>query len=183
MSGFIPIPTGESGHHVPIGADAVALLNALKEYTKEAEKDLLLPVRIQKKGEEQTFRPPDVYLMRLPDSQNAAKKAPYILHQFVTSRDQQERGEDLESSALIRSIFCAYCDDEQEGSLHLLNMMSRFRIPLLKDPWINKGQFELNLQEGMESLIYPDDTAPYFFGEMMTNWRMPPVKREVPQIW
>ena len=183
MSGFIPDRTVESGHHGSVGGDPVALLEALREYTCDAEKDLYLPVRVQKNGEEQIFRPPDVYRMRLPDSKSATKKAPYILHQFVTSRDIQNRGEDLESNALVRSIFCAYSDDEQEGALHLLNMMTRFRIPLLANPWIAKGKFELNLQEGVESLIYPDDTAPYFAGEMMTNWRMPPVKREVPQIW
>ena len=61
--------------------------------------------------------------------------------------------------------------------------MERFRIPLLRNPWIANGQFELDLQDGVESMIYPDDTAPYFVGEMMTTWRMPPVKREVPQIW
>lgn len=183
MSGFIPVSNPDSGHHVPIGCDAVALLEALKEYTQDVEKDLLLPVRIQKNGEEQIFRPPDVYKMRLPDSKSATKKAPYILHQVVTSKDMQERGQDLESSILIRSIFCSFCDDEQEGSLQLLNMMVRFKIPLLANPWLNKGQFELDLQEGVESLVYPDDTAPYFAGEMMTSWRMPPVKREVPQIW
>ena len=183
MSGFIPIRTEESGHHGPVGGDPAALLEALLDYTRDAEKELFLPVRVQKTGEEQTFRPPDVYKMRLPDSKSATKKAPYILHQFVTSKDHQSRGEDLKSISLIRTIFCAYCDDEQEGSMHLLNMMTRFRIPLLANPWIAKGQFELDLQEGVESLVYPDDTAPYFVGEMMTNWHMPPVKREVPQIW
>ena len=183
VSGFIPIPDPKI-NRVPIAQSSIALLEALSEYTHDAEKDLHLPVRIQKNGEEQSYRPPDVYLMRLTDSKSAQKKAPYILHQLVTFRNQQERGEDLESFALVRSIFCAYCDDEQEGSLYLLNMMERFRIPLLANPLIGKGgQFELNLQEGLESLIYPDDTAPYFVGETMTTWRIPPVKREVPQIW
>ncbi len=161
----------------------IILLETLKAYTEQAEKDLLLPVRVQRIGEVPITRPPDVYKMRLPDSKSAEKKAPYILHQVITSLDRQQRGEQLESDALIRSIFCAYSEDEQEGALHLLNMMERFRIPLLKDPWIANGQFELNLQEGMESLVYPDDTAPYFVGEMITHWRMPPVKREVPVIW
>ena len=183
MSGFIPIPNLKVAQ-LPIDQNIVALMEALKEYTEEAEKDLLLPTRIQAKGEEQKYRPPDVYRMRLPDSKSAQKKAPYILHQLVTTRDQQSRGEDLESSAVIRSIFCAYSEDEQEGSLHLLNMIERFKIPLLKNPLIGKGgQFELNLQEGPESLIYPDDTAPYFIGEMITTWNIPPIKREVPEIW
>ena len=32
-------------------------------------------------------------------------------------------------------------------------------------------------------LIYPDDYAPYYFGEMMTNWTIPEIKREVEEIW
>ena len=163
--------------------DRVRLLEALKAYTVEATKYLLLPVRVQSDSELPAMRPPAVYCMRLPDSKSAMKKTPYILHQAVTSRDQQDRGEPLESSAVIRTIFAVYSDDEQEGGLHLLNVMERFRIPLLRDPWIANGQFELDLQDGVESMIYPDDTAPYFVGEMMTTWRMPPVKREVPQIW
>ena len=183
LKGFIPDVERQVVKH-PIAQDSTALLTALEVFTKDAMKDLYLPVRIQKVNEEESFRPPDVYKMRLPDSKSAQKKAPYILHQLVTTRNQQERGEDLESSAVIRSIFCAYCDDEQEGALHLLNMMERFRVPLLKNPLIGDGgQFELNLQDGLESLIYPDDTAPYYAGEMISTWRIPPVKREVPQLW
>lgn len=32
----------------------------------------------------------------------------------------------------VRSIFCCYNPDEQEGDLALLNMMERFRVELLK---------------------------------------------------
>lgn len=184
MFEYIPNPRPSPVKLNPIDQDTTGLMQALKVYTEEAVKDLLLPVRVQKVGETESFRPPDVYKMRLPDSKSATKKAPYILHQLLTTRNQQERGEDLESSALVRSIFCVYCDDEQEGGLHLLNVMERFRIPLLKRPLIGiGGQFELNLQEGIESLVYPDDTAPYFAGEIITTWRIPPVKREVPEIW
>jgi len=30
--------------------------------------------------------------------------------------------------------------------------------------------------------VYPDDTAPFYMGEMVTEWIMPPVEREV-QKW
>lgn len=183
MSGFIPDVQRQVVKH-PVAQDVTALLQALVEYTNDAEKELYLPVRIQKLGETESFRTPDVYKMRLPNSKSATKKAPYILHQLVTTRNRQERGEDLESTALIRSIFCCYCDDEQEGGLHLINMMEHFRIPLLKNPLIGDGgQFELDLQDGLESMVYPDDTAPYYAGEIVSTWRIPPVKREVPQIW
>lgn len=64
----------------------------------------------------------------------------------------------------------------------LLNLMERFRIGLLKRVVIG-GQFELDLQAGMESLIYPEDTAPYYAGEMVSIWKLPPIKREVENLW
>ena len=30
---------------------------------------------------------------------------------------------------------------------------------------------------------YPDSTAPYYLGEMMTKWTMPIIESEVQQIW
>lgn len=163
----------------------VDLLDALAEFTQAATKDLIMPVRIQKEGEEQTYRAAQVFKTRLPDSKAAQKKAPYILHQVVTSKDQQPSGDEVESFTTVRSIFCVYCDDEQEGGLMLLNLMERVRISLLKEIVIGK-QFELDLDPGgagIECLVYPDDTAPYFLGEMATTWKMPKIKREVPQIW
>lgn len=40
-------------------------------------------------------------------------------------------------------------------------------------------QFTLDLEAGLEVLVYPDDTAPYFVGEMISTWILPPVEREV----
>ena len=164
--------------------DKVMFLSALRDYTRDALRDLLLPVRVQQVNEAASERAPDVYLMRLPDSKAAQKKAPYVLHQIITGKDVQPRGELCDCSCVVRSIFCAFSEDEQEGALHLLNMMERFRIPLLKRCLIGSGgQYELDLQEGLEALIYPDDTAPYYAGEIASTWRMPPVRREVPEIW
>lgn len=155
----------------------VNLLEQLKAVTDDAVKDLLLPVRAQKGDTVTADRPATVYKMRLPDSTSATKKAPYIIHQIVTSKDTQP-SEQLEAgSAVVRSIFCVYCNDEQEGALHLLNLMERLRIRLLQDVVIG-GQFELDLEAGIEVLIYPENTAPYFAGEMSTTWKMPSVERK-----
>lgn len=54
----------------------VVLLEQLKAFTEDVMKDLLLPVAMQKGDTEQEGRPPAVYLMRLPDSKSAQKKAP-----------------------------------------------------------------------------------------------------------
>lgn len=162
----------------------VMLLEALKDFTECETRDLLLPTRVQKVGEKPALRPPDVYRMRLPDSKSADKKAPYYIHQLITASDKQKPGEETDSIANIRTIMCAYCEDEQEGALHLLNMSERFRIPLLRKRLIgDKGQFSLNMEEGLELFIYPDDTKPYFLGEIVSTWHMPPVEREVPEAY
>ena len=80
--------------------------------------------------------------------------------------------------AKVRSICCVYNDDEQEGGLMLLNLMERLRIAMLRQVVIG-GQFTLDLEAGLETIVYPDDTAPYFVGEMISTWMLPPVEREV----
>lgn len=158
----------------------IILLERLKDETQQAVKDLLMPVKPQKEDGGQAIfdRPAEVYLTRLPDSRAAKKKAPYILHQIITGRDAQAPGEHADSSATVRSIFCVYSADEQEGGLMLLNLMERLRIHLLRKVVIGE-QFALDLGAGMETLVYPEDTAPFFAGEMVSIWKLPAVEREV----
>ena len=143
-----------------------------------------MPTRVQSKDEKQEYRAADVYKMRLPDSKSAAKKAPYVLIQLITTSDEQTKGEQDDSYAVLRIIFCTYNQDEQEGSLQLLNLASRVRINLLKTCVVGpNNEFWLDKTEKLEFMPYPDDTAPYYAGEMIGTWHIPPVKREVPQIW
>ena len=60
----------------------------------------------------------------------------------------------------------------------LLNLMERLRIALLERVVIGQ-QCTLDLQAGLETLVYPDDTAPYFAGEMVSTWKLPAVQRKV----
>ena len=69
--------------------------------------------------------------------------------------------------------------DEQEGGLALLNLMERLRIALLEQRSIGK-QFRLDLEAGLESLVYPEDTAPYYAGEMISVWKLPVIERKAP---
>lgn len=69
-----------------------------------------------------------------------------------------------------------YHPDEQEGGLALLTLMDQLYLSLLERPIVG-AQFVLDLKAGMESMAYPEDSAPYFAGEMVTVWRMPPVRR------
>lgn len=161
------------------GLTKPALLEALRDRTQEAIADLLLPTRPQKADPEEGERPADVYIGKLPDQKQAIKRAPYIIHQVVNSAHRQKPGEQLESKCTVRSIFCVYCEDEQEGALLLMNLMERMRISLLKDPLIGENRFECDFTEGLEDLVYPDDLYPYFCGEMITVWTLPTIKREV----
>ena len=158
----------------------IILLENLKAFTLEATKDLIMPTKIQKEGEPQKYRAAEVYLMRLPDGSAAKKKAPYIIHQAITSKDTQPSGNLEAGIAVVRSIFAVYNDDGQEGGLMLLNLIERLRIELLRKVIIG-DQFQLDLSAGLETFIYPDDTAPYYAGEMTTTWRVPSVEREVRQ--
>lgn len=156
----------------------VILLHRLKDFTLDATKDLLMPVKIQSDKDTQTERTAEIHLMRLPDSKAAHKKAPYVLHQFITGADQQTPGSRGTSTATVRSIFCVYSDNEEEGGMILLNLMERLRIALLRQRVIG-DQFTLDLEAKLEALCYPDDTAPYFAGEMVSVWKLPTVEREV----
>ena len=179
----------------------VILLEQLKEFTKIKTKDMLLPVRQQEEdveaaGEEAQgaeakvieveplSRPPEVFLMRLPDFRSVTKKAPYVLHQIIMGGDTQPEGEsEPYATAVVRTVFCVSCADEQEGSMYLLNLMERLRIALLEEPLIG-GQFELDLTAGLETVPYSDNanaadrTAPYYLGEMISTWKLPRIKRK-----
>lgn len=159
----------------------VILLDRLAEFTEEAIKNIRLPVSVQSEDEYEKLRAAKVYKMRLPDGPSARKKAPYIVHSVLTGYDEQTEGSFGYSQATIRSVFCVYCPDEQEGSLNLLNLMERLRIELLKVRVIG-NQFELDLKKSkLETLIYPDstETAPYYLGEMISSWRLPAIEREI----
>jgi hypothetical protein len=154
------------------------LLDRLKELTNEETAGMLLPVSPQKDNPNPDLRAPDVYRMRLIKSSAAQRLAPYILHQLITGEDKQTTGSQMESRASVRSVFCVYSEDEQEGGLMLLNLIERLRLRLLRDIIVGY-QFELDLEAGLETFIYPDDTAPYYAGEMTSTWILPAVKRGV----
>lgn len=160
----------------------IILLEQLRDFTQEAVGGILLPVRQQREDDgPPPPRPPKVFLMRLPELGDATKKAPYLLHQMITGKDRQPPGTQPDALAVVRTVFCVYCEDEQEGGLMLLNLMERLRIALLEQTVIGK-QFRLDLESGLETLIYPDSgerpTAPYYLGEMVSTWKLPTIERK-----
>lgn len=174
----------------PRNETKVGLLYALKKFTERVTGDMKLPVKRQSRDErEPEPRPAAVFMTHLPDMTSFDKKAPFILHQVVTGDNgirnankgmgQQIRRE-MRRDCVIRSVFCVYNPDEQEGGLALLNIMEEMCVSLLQFPILDEV-FVLDLDEGISQMVYPETgergTAPYYLGEMVTTWKLPPIKR------
>jgi len=159
----------------------IFLLKALKVFTEEVTKDLIMPVKRQKEDkEEPPPRAANIHMMRLVKSSSVEKAAPYIIHQVITGRDSQSPGNEATAQTVIRSIFCVYNEDEQEGSLMLLNLMERFRVEILQKVVLD-NRFQIDLNDGLDSIIYPDEgqLQSYYAGEYVSTWTLPAIKREV----
>ena len=166
----------------------VQLLLDLKAFTEEVLKNETLPVREQKEdnGIAPRDRAPEVHLMRLPDVKSYEKRAPYVLHQVVTGHDGVEkRGEgafrhnQMTAGTVVRSVFCVYDRNMERGTMALLQVVEQFRVSLLERGCVG-GQFRLDLDEGISTMVYPfnknDRPDPYYSGEMVTSWILPPVE-------
>ena len=156
------------------------LLEALKTFTEEVTKDLILPVQRQKEDKAPPKpRAPEVHIMGLADFSAAKKKAPYVFYQVITARDQWTPGASRpDSQATVRSVAAVYHQDNKEGQLAILELFERMRVALLKQGVIG-GQFKLDYSAGIEYLIYPENIPPFYAGEMITVWKLPLVEREV----
>lgn len=158
----------------------VVLLDRFKEFTEEATKDILLPTNPTPK-KPSIQRPPEVWKMSLPDRNSETAKIPYIILQLLKNEDVQEEGQAPYSLCTIRVIAGAYSERYDEGALGVVNILDRIREKLLRQRVIGR-QFTLALP--LEFVAIPSaDTAPFFFGEMMTIWQIPTIKREVPELW
>jgi hypothetical protein len=159
----------------------INLIDALKEFIEEQVKDIFLSVRT--KGDVPPLeRAADVYKMRLPDKDSETKLIPYILLQFLTGKDTQEPGNDPESECKVRIVVATYSEDGGVGTYDVLNVITRIRVALLKTGIIAE-QFLLKLESPLEYIVYSDDTAPYYLGEMITTWELPTIEREVQNTW
>lgn len=156
------------------------LLDALKAFIEQETKDILLPVKVDRKSGEQKERAAEVHKMRLPDKDAQIQRIPYILLQFLTSEDSQQEGQNPESACKVRIVVATYSENSTEGALCVLNLLTRIRIALLKDGVIAD---RFLLTPPLEMIVYPDSTPPYYLGEMICNWKMPPIESEVQKTW
>lgn len=157
--------------------DRTFLLDALKLRQEQLTKDMIMPVKPQK-GVETVDRAPEVFTGNLPDRASETTKAPYIVNMVLNSTFRQLEGEQPEGFCTIRSVVCVYNELHDEGAKSVLNILERIRINLQQFPILDR-RYELDMETGIQDVCYPDDTAPFFMGEMITVWKLPPVKREV----
>jgi hypothetical protein len=146
----------------------------LARFVEEHTENIIL----QERGShgEHTERPAKVYLMRLPDEEAETKNVPYILLQVLTGSDTQEAGQEPDSECKVRIVFATFSEDYGAGAMDVLNLITRLRLALIKAGIVGD---QFLLRKPLEYIVYPDDTAPYFFGEIMTTWEMPTIEREV----
>ena len=57
----------------------------------------------------------------------------------------------------------------------LINVMDAVRIKLLKKVVIAK-KYKVDTEAGIEYVIYPEDTAPYYAGEIDFSVMLPPIE-------
>lgn len=154
------------------------LVKELESFCRDCTKKLKLPTVVSKGDTKQEIRAPNIHRMRLPDSHSYEKEVPYIIVQLDNSRHVQKAGTEPFNTATVRFIFAVWNDNEQEGAEMLLNLMDTVEIELLKKVKIGK-YFQLDVHEPLDSIIYPNDTAPFFAGEMIGTFILPSIKREV----
>lgn len=159
---------------------ALDLLDALQAYIEQETKDIILPVRVDRKSGEAKERPPEVHKMRLPDLKAETKRIPYVLLQFIKSTDSQEPGRPPDSSCMVRIVAATYSEDGEEGARCILNLLTRIRVAFLRDGIIADRYM---LKPPLEMIVYPDSTPPYYLGEMISEWRMPIIESEVQRLW
>lgn len=159
----------------------VFLLENLQQFIKAKTADIILPVRTRTGSNEVKERAVEVYKMGLPEPDDVQQKVPYILVKFLTGADEKKPGEPEEGSCKVRIIFAVYSENGQDGPLALLNLILRVRSELKRAGTIGGGQFVLNLP--LEYIVYQDTTPPYYMGEMITNWSIPVVQRDVTEIF
>ena len=150
------------------------LLDALKAYLENIVKVFELPTAVQKNDVVQIFRAPEVHKMRLPNSSAVQKYVPYIIVQAVSGKYDQPTGMRSNSLINVRLICCTYSVDEEEGSIMLMNIVDAIILRLLKDGVIAK-----KYKIATEYVVYPEDTAPYYAGEIVFSVMLSPIEREV----
>lgn len=156
----------------------IFLLEALKMFTEKAVEDIVLEVKTRRETEGIKKRPADIYKMNLPTKDEQVQKIPYILLQIINGKDSKESGQPEESMCTVRFVFATFSEDAGKGAYDVLNLILRLRSELEKTGIVGE---QFTLKKPLEWIVYPDNTPPYYFGEMITTWKMPVVEQQIAQ--
>ena len=158
----------------------IILLDDLQSFIEENTKDILLECRVRTGPATEKERAAKVYKMGLPQKDDTTQQVPYILLKVLTGVDDKENNQPKSSEVKVRIIIVTYSSDGEQGPLALLNLILRIRERLEKQHIIG-GRF--CLEYPFEYIIYQDTEPPYYMGEIMTNWSIPTIEREVQKSW
>ena len=158
----------------------IILLDDLQKFIEENTKDILLEVKVRTGPATEKERAAKVYKMGLPEKDDTTQQIPYILLKVRTGADDKADNEPKESGVKVRIVIATYSQDGEQGPMALLNLILRIRERLQKQHIIG-GRF--CLEYPFEYIVYQDTTPPYYLGEIMTNWSIPTIEREVQEIW
>lgn len=146
------------------------VLDAAVEFIGNATKDIILTTRTRDEDKNFETRPAKIYKMRLPDKEALTKQVPYILLQLVKGED-----DDKTNTAQIRVVIATFSEKADEGAMNVAVIIQRIHTELRKAAYLERKYGV----EKIEYLIYGDETAPYYMGEMMITFDLPTIKREV----
>ena len=154
----------------------IFLMETLAAFVEEHTKDIILEVETEP-GADRKERPAEVHKYGLPKKDDKIKRIPYVLLQLLKGEDEVE-----DSECMIRIIAATYSEDWDAGEYDVLNLILRIKAEL-KRVGVLDDRFVLHCP--VEYLIYTDTEkyGPYHFGEMITKWGLPTMKREVEEIW
>lgn len=175
------------------------LLNALKTVIQAALEGMLLEVNpdtgdyeedhnlplepddmeslltMQQTATEKKCRAPTVYLMNLPEREDYLSRIPYVLIQFLSSKDKHDKeSNERQSLASVRVLIAVYDSDGEDGGLHVLEIIERIRLKLQAGMLLDQN---FMLQMPFDTEVYPDDTGNYFLGEINMDWSIPVIDR------
>ena len=159
----------------------IDLVDCLADWIADKTRDMKLQVRVRGTDpKEEKERAAAVFKLGLPNREDATAKIPYILLKFLTAKDDKPERQPEESMCQIRIIVATYSEDGGTGEYDVLNVLLRIRSELEKAGMIAE---RYALRMPLEYTVYQDNTRPYYLGEMITNWSIPAIKREVEEVW
>jgi hypothetical protein len=138
----------------------------------EETKNLFLNYRLKNVKKERV--PLNIYPQYLPakKEQNDIAHFPYLLVKVMDGESKDEETEDTCKIAFVVGIYDE--DDKYQGYKDVMNIIEKIRQHLFRKRYFE--QFELMYP--FSWVIHEEDTYPFYFGGIETNWGIPKIIME-----